>query len=264
MKAKEILKKLDYVPRWVWYMGGLFVAPPVGLLAVYLVFHALDHAVRVEEQEEQEERKEAWQARTRRQRANPGNVVSGDGYEVRDAGTEDFRARGARANSRAAKFTPINPEAGVDEVLRRGREALSIIREENDRIPDPVLSSQIDSIEESCKQILSMLEQRPELLPQLRTFLRYYLPTTLKLLDARARLDDAGTPKGREVRRRIGSALSEVDRAFKNQVEALEEYRFVDLESEMDVLSEMLRADGLIAEEDGDDEEKPRSMPSHG
>ena len=36
------------------------------------------------------------------------------------------------------------------------------------------------------------------------------------------------------------------------------------LESEMDVLSEMLRADGLIAEEDGDDEEKPRSMPSHG
>ena len=129
MKAKEILKKLDYVPRWVWYMGGLFVAPPVGLLAVYLVFHALDHAASIEEQEEQEERKEAWQARARRQRANPGNVVSGDGYEVRDAGTEDFRARGARANSRAAKFTPINPEAGVDEVLRRGREALSIIRD---------------------------------------------------------------------------------------------------------------------------------------
>ncbi|MBR1408436.1 MAG: 5-bromo-4-chloroindolyl phosphate hydrolysis family protein [Clostridia bacterium] len=250
MKAKEILKKLDYVPRWIWYAGGFFVAPPVGLIAVYILFHALEHAASVDEEEEQEE---VIRSFTQRRRKGSGNVVSGEGYEVRDTDTA--------APSRAAQFSPIDPEAGVDEVLRRCREAMVIIREENDRIPDPVLSTQIDSIEKSCGQILSMLEQRPELLPQLRTFLRYYLPTTLKLLDARARLDNAGTPKGREVRRRIGKALSEVDRAFKNQVEALEEYRFVDLESEMDVLSEMLRSDGLIAE---DDEDEQRSMPSHG
>ena len=115
--------------------------------------------------------------------------------------------------------------------------------------------------EAGCGQILEMLEQRPELLPQLRTFLRYYLPTTLKLLDARARLDDAGTPKGREVRRRISNALGEVDKAFRNQIEALEEYRFVDLESEMDVLSQMLRSDGLISDEY---EEKGQTMASGG
>ena len=246
MKAKNILNKLDYVPRWLWYVGSLFVAPPFGPVAVFVIFHALARAAQEDEERERQERR----ARARSARAT-GGTVSGDGYVVRDAAApEPAPRKPAARNSKAADFKPIDPEAGVEEVLRRGREALALIREENDRIPDPALSAQIDSIEESARQILSMLEQRPELLSQLRTFLRYYLPTTLKLLDARARLDDASTPKGREVRRRIGSALSEVDRAFRNQVEALEEFRFVDLESEMDVLSEMLRSDGLIAEDD--------------
>lgn len=159
---------------------------------------------------------------------------------------------------------PKSGDAQVDALITEARAQLDRIAAANAGIADAGLTARIDDIEQTGRKILLRLEEQPGMLSQLRTFLRYYLPTTLKLLDARARLDDAGTPKGREVRRRIGSALSEVDRAFKNQVEALEEYRFVDLESEMDVLSEMLRADGLIAEEDGDDEEKPRSMPSHG
>ena len=36
-------------------------------------------------------------------------------------------------------------------------------------------------------------------------------------------------------------------------MDALDAYRFIDLESEMDVLRDMLKADGLIDEEQGDD-----------
>ena len=43
--------------------------------------------------------------------------------------------------------------------------------------------------------------------------------------------------------------FDEVDAAFKKQLESLDEYRFVDLESEMDVLTDMLKADGLLDEE---------------
>ena len=97
------------------------------------------------------------------------------------------------------------------------------IRHANDLIPDPELSAQIDSIENSCGQILSILEQRPQLLSQLRTFLRYYLPTTLRLLEARAKLEkSANTPKAREVRARISQAVGEIDTAFRKQVEALD------------------------------------------
>ena len=44
-----------------------------------------------------------------------------------------------------------------------------------------------------------------------------------------------------------------IDKAFLKQVEALDEYRFIDLESEMDVLRDMLRSDGLLDEEKEDD-----------
>ena len=130
------------------------------------------------------------------------------------------------------------------------------IRHANDLIPDPELSAQIDSIENSCGQILSILEQRPQLLSQLRTFLRYYLPTTLRLLEARAKLEkSANTPKAREVRARISQAVGEIDTAFRKQVEALDEYRFIDLESEMDVMRDMLKSDGLIDEDEQKDDD---------
>ncbi len=254
MDAKKVLKKLNYVPRWLWYVGGLLIGNVPGVLVVWLGFHILGKKAEEQEEEEAAARNaydDAWQSRHE-------GTVRGDGYEVRNADTE--RSYTHTSDSDAASYDPIDPDAGLEEVLRQGQEALKRIREANDAIPDPSLSKKIDSIENSCRAILDLLEQRPELLPQLRTFLRYYLPTTLKLLDARARLDDASTPKGRQVRRRIGEAMDQVDRAFRNQLEALEEYRFVDLESEMDVLTDMLRSDGLLVEEE---EKKTQTAGGH-
>ena len=56
------------------------------------------------------------------------------------------------------------------------------------------------------------------------------------------------------MRTRISEAVSVIDKAFKKQVEALDEYRFIDLESEMDVLRDMLKADGLIDEQQDEDD----------
>ena len=38
--------------------------------------------------------------------------------------------------------------------------------------------------------------------------------------------------------------------AFHKQLDALNEFRFINLESEMDVLADMLKSDGLTAEPD--------------
>lgn len=84
----------------------------------------------------------------------------------------------------------------------------------------------------------------------LRTFLRYYLPTTLKLLDARAKLETGvASTAAKNVRTRINDALGVIDDAFKKQLAALDEFRFLNLESEMDVLQDLLKADGLISDE---------------
>ena len=89
----------------------------------------------------------------------------------------------------------------------------------------------------------------------LRTFLRYYLPATLKLLSARAKIEgEVHTGEAARIAGRIREAMGEVQTAFHKQLDALNEYRFISLESEMDVLSDMLRSDGLTAQEEIDPE----------
>ena len=56
MKAKRLLHKLDYLPRWAWYLLSVCVGGPIGPLGVYLIFHVLEKvAAEEEEQEEQED-----------------------------------------------------------------------------------------------------------------------------------------------------------------------------------------------------------------
>ena len=271
MKAKQLLKKLNYLPRWSWYLLSVFIAGPVGPFGVYLLFHVLE---KMEQEQEEEEAQNAYTHRT---------YGSAEAYEDEDcvvSSDEDINRRWARTQSSASQArqdeepayeqTGAHPSDSFEEtddvsaVIRSGRDAMRRIRHANDLIPDPELSAQIDSIENSCGQILSILEQRPQLLPQLRTFLRYYLPTTLKLLDARARLENtANTRKAREVRTQISQAVGVIDKAFLKQVEALDAYRFIDLESEMDVLRDMLKSDGLIDEDKPDDDPFAQVLGGH-
>ena len=44
--------------------------------------------------------------------------------------------------------------------------------------------------------------------------------------------------------------MAQVQTAFHKQLDALSEYRFINLESDMDVLSDMLKSDGLTAQAD--------------
>ena len=251
---RTLLKKLDYLPRWAWYLCSFFIAGPFGPLAVYLAFHVLGKMAQ-EYDEEQNRSRHSGHA----QQSPTDHAWQDDEYTVTDDNEIERRWQQTESSARStAHRTPPKPamdeNASLGDVISEGREAMRRIRRANDLIPDPMLSGQIDSIEESCGQILTILEQRPQLLPQLRTFLRYYLPTTLRLLDARAKLElTANTPKAREVRTRISDALGVIDKAFRKQVESLDEYRFIDLESEMDVLRDMMRADGLLDEEEQED-----------
>ena len=145
---------------------------------------------------------------------------------------------------------PRSGNAEVDRLISEARAQLDEIAEANDRIAEGALSSQIADIERTCRRILARLEEQPNMLASLRTFLRYYLPVTLKLLDERAKLEhEVNAGQNEEIAQKIRVAMGEVQTALHRQLEALDEYRFINLESEMDVLADMLRSDGLIEAE---------------
>ena len=146
---------------------------------------------------------------------------------------------------------PKSGNAEVDALIREARAQLNQIAAANDAIADPKLSAQIEDIESTCRIILQRLEEQPNMLSSLRTFLRYYLPATLKLLNARAQLEsEVNAGSSQNIASRISDAVSAVQSAFHKQLDALNEFRFINLESEMDVLADMLKSDGLTAEPD--------------
>lgn len=141
--------------------------------------------------------------------------------------------------------------AEVDALITEARTQLAAIGAANDTIAEPALSAQIDDIVSTCRTILLRLEEQPQMLSSLRTFLRYYLPTVMKLLDARAKLEHEVVAGGSaDFAARICSAMADVQNAFHKQLQALDEYRFINLESEMDAMSAMLRSEGLCEQTD--------------
>lgn len=145
---------------------------------------------------------------------------------------------------------PRSGDAEVDALIAEARAQLDAIAQANDAIAEPKLSEQIEDIESTCRTILLRLEDQPNMLSSLRTFLRYYLPATQKLLGERAKLEhEVNAGASQQIAAKIREAMAQVQTAFHKQLDALNDFRFINLESEMDVLADMLAGDGLIAEE---------------
>ncbi len=145
---------------------------------------------------------------------------------------------------------PKSGSADVDALIVEARGMLADIEKADEAIADPALSAKIADIVATCRQMLLRLEEQPNMLSSMRTFLRYYLPATKKVLDARAKLEgEIRAGQSAQIAAKIDAAVASVQSAFHKQLDALNEYRFINLESEMDVLADMLRADGLTGED---------------
>jgi len=126
------------------------------------------------------------------------------------------------------------------------------IRSANDRIADPVLSEKIDHLETVAGKIFREVEQHPEKQQQAATFLNYYLPTTLKLLDSYAKFEEAGI-EGENLSRaqeRIEETMDALIKGFDKQLDDLYRNEAMDIDSDIRVMENMLRRDTASVEDD--------------
>ncbi|MBQ2057341.1 MAG: 5-bromo-4-chloroindolyl phosphate hydrolysis family protein [Oscillospiraceae bacterium] len=154
--------------------------------------------------------------------------------------------------SGAAPEKAAEPEVPVDDEDRY-KKILREIRQVNDEIPDEVISAKIDEMEDYTARIFKAVQEKPEKLPQIKSFMSYYLPTALKLLHSYADFDQAGA--GGE---NVAGAKADIERildmlvdGFKKQLDKLYETEAMDISSDIDVLENMLRRDGLKDDESG-------------
>lgn len=130
--------------------------------------------------------------------------------------------------------------------------ALRAIRSANDRIADAVLSEKIDHLETVAGKIFREVEEHPEKQQQAATFLNYYLPTTLKLLDSYAKFEETGI-EGENLSRaqeRIEETMDALIKGFDKQLDDLYRNEAMDIDSDIRVMENMLRRDTASVEDD--------------
>lgn len=124
---------------------------------------------------------------------------------------------------------------------------LSEIRSINDSIENQQISAQIDRIGIITTKIFDYQKSHPEKSPELHSFLSYYLPTTLKILRTYAQLEAQGV-QGENIAaamHRIEEMMDKVVEGFEKQLDQLFRADTMDITSDVQVLEQMLKKDGL-------------------
>lgn len=168
--------------------------------------------------------------------------------EQREAEQKELEAKNAK-EEQTASGKILTPE--VQKVIDKGDEYIRKIRACNDAIPGKEISEKIYRIEMLVDKIFDRVEQNPKCISDIKKLMDYYLPTTVKLLEAYAEMD--AQPVGGEniqaAKKEIEATLDTLNVAFEKLLDSLFQETAWDVSSDISVLNTMLAQEGL--KEDG-------------
>lgn len=133
-------------------------------------------------------------------------------------------------------------------ILERGEAFVRQIRESNDAIPGEEISAKIDQIERIVRSIFEYAEENPQVIPDLDRLMDYYLPTTVKLLDAYEDLDRQPV-QGENIqksKREIEQTLDSLNVAFTKLLDSIFTEVAWDVTTDVSVLHTVLAQEGLL------------------
>ncbi len=135
----------------------------------------------------------------------------------------------------------------VQDIIKAGDMYVSKIKACNDRIPGKEISAKISKIEYLVNQIFERVEQNPGCVSDIRRLMDYYLPTTVKLLEAYAELDCMSV-QGENIlssKKEIESTIDTLNEAFTKLLDSLFQEKAWDVSADISVLNTMLAQEGL-------------------
>ena len=148
----------------------------------------------------------------------------------------------------AAEKEKVSKE--VQEVLDRGNDYLAKIRACNEAIPGEEISAKISRMELLVQKIFERAKAHPEVIPDLKKMMNYYLPTTVKLLEAYQEMENQPV-QGENIRKakeEIEQTLDTLNTAFERLLDSIFQDTAWDVSSDISVLNTMLAQEGLTGE----------------
>lgn len=142
---------------------------------------------------------------------------------------------------------PSTGNAELDKMLKDGSLAIAEMKRLDDNIADPGISADIVRLEQVSQKIFDEVKRDPGKLPQIRKFMDYYLPTTLKLLNAYDRMSGAGV-SGENIDTtlaKVEGMMRTIVAAFEKQLDSLYGAEALDISTDITVLENMMAREGL-------------------
>lgn len=180
-------------------------------------------------------------------------MVSEHAWNQYTALMEDMKQRKAEEQAAQKKmqeeYDRLSPE--VQKIVQAGDEYVRKIKAANDAISGEVISAKISRMELLVDRIFDRVEQNPDSVNDMRRMMDYYLPTTMKLLEAYEELD-AQPVQGENIissKKEIEDTIDTLNIAFEKLLDSLFQDTAWDVSSDISVLHTMLAQEGLT--EDG-------------
>ena len=163
-----------------------------------------------------------------------------------DAKTAEIKAKAeAQVKEKEKEASPYSPE--VQAIIREGRVAMKEMGRLYSSIQEPNIRSKINELMSISDKIVRDAIDDPRDVPQIRKFLDYYLPTTIKLLNAYDRMSSQEV-SGENISGsmdRIENMLDTTIEAYKKQLDALFANQAADIQMDIEVMNGMLAREGL-------------------
>ena len=168
--------------------------------------------------------------------------------QVEERREEQQREAASQAAKKAAdeqKTQDLSPE--VQKIIEQGDAFIQKIHACNEAIPGEEISAKISRMEMLVDRIFDRVEQNPETVPDIRKLMDYYLPTTVKLLEAYEEMDrqPVGGENIQTAKREIEATLDTLNMAFEKLLDDLFQDTAWDVSSDISVLNTMLVQEGL-------------------
>ena len=176
-------------------------------------------------------------------------ITSNETYQQYQETQKQLEIRKQEADPKVQLEENMSPEA--QDVLKKGNEFLVKIRESNDVIPGEEISAKISRMELIVQKIFERAGEHPEVIPDLRKLMDYYLPMTVKLLDAYEDMDRQPV-QGENIsasKREIEDTIDTLNIAFEKLLDSIFRDTAWDVSADISVLHTVLAQEGLTEDD---------------
>ena len=143
----------------------------------------------------------------------------------------------------------------LQRMMEDGQTYIQKLHQMNELLPGEVISKKLYRMESLLKEIFEQLEEDPSQMPNMQKLMEYYLPTTIKLLEAYKNFDDVSVPNNDIIKAKseIEKTVDTINEAFTELLNKLFQSTVFDVTTDAQVLQTILAKDGLTKNQFSED-----------